>query len=52
MSHRQSARAKPSGRRLTRVALLVMLIALEAAPVFALGDGTRPGAGLPLCASR
>ena len=51
-SDRQIARRPPSGGRPRRVALLVMLIVLNGAPVFALGDGTRPGAGLPLCSNR
>jgi hypothetical protein len=32
--------------------LLAALLVFDCAPVFALGEGTRPGAGLPLCASR
>jgi len=38
--------------RLRAVTLAVLLVAFDAAPVFALGGGTRPGAGLPICSSR
>jgi hypothetical protein len=46
------ARPDRSRWRPRRAALLALLIILDAAPVFALGDGARPGAGLPLCSSR
>lgn len=33
-------------------ALLALAVLLSATPVAALGDGTRPGAGAPLCQAR
>jgi hypothetical protein len=40
-------------RRRGKLALtLVLLAVFDAAPVFALGDGTIPGAGIPLCQTR
>jgi len=38
--------------RLRAIMLAILLVAFDAAPVFALGAGTRPGAGLPICSSR
>ena len=41
------------GRQTGSISVFVALaVFLSATPVAALGDGTRPGAGAPLCKSR
>ncbi|WP_454718899.1 hypothetical protein [Caulobacter segnis] len=50
MAHPRAGAARAV--RLRGLTLAILLVALDAAPVFALGDGTRPGAGLPICSSQ
>ncbi|MBO9545823.1 hypothetical protein [Caulobacter sp.] len=49
-SPRRARRTKAARPRAALMA--VILVGLDAAPVFALGDGARPGGGLPLCSRR